>query len=103
MVQPANGSGQGHSHNDKGTSPTPDVFRGVSPDVFRLLLRYIYGQKISDDDIKSHSKELLNAADRFGVVNLKLEVEAYIVEDTAFTMESVRENLLTLNPKTLPY
>ena len=57
---------------------------GVSPDVFRLLLFYMYGGKLSDNDMKSHPKELVDAANRFGVVNLKLETEAYIVGATTF-------------------
>ena len=63
----------------------------LSPDTFRHLLNYIYGGKLSDNDMKSHAKELVNAANRFGVVNLKLEAEAYIVGATTFTMENVKD------------
>jgi hypothetical protein len=83
--------------NDDGKTPVP--IDNVSPEVFRLLLSYIYGMKISNDDMKSHAREIINAADRFGGVNLKLEAEASIVEDTIFTLENVKELLLFAESK----
>ena len=83
--------------NGNGTTPIP--IDNLSPDIFRLLLSYIYGMKISNDDMKSHAREIINAADRFGVVNLKLEAEASIVEDTIFTLENVKELLLFAESK----
>jgi len=78
---------------------TPIQITGVSPDVFCLLLSYMYGGKLSDDDMNSHAKELVDAADRFGVVSLKIEAEAYIVGATTFTMEKVMELLLYAESK----
>ena len=83
--------------NGTGTSPIP--IDNVSPDIFRLLLSYIYGMKIANDEMKSHAKEIIDAADRFGVVNLKLEAEASIVEGTTFTLENVKELLLYAESK----
>ena len=78
---------------------TPIQITGVSPDVFRLLLSYMYGMKISNDDMKSHAKELVDAADRFGVTSLKLEAEACFVEGTIFTVDNVMELLLYAESK----
>ncbi len=68
----------------------------VSPDVFGLLLNYIYGGRVSGDDMREHTKEILGAADRFGVTitNLKLEAEAHFVQATTFSIENVVEHLL---------
>ena len=85
--------------NGNGTSPIP--IDNVSPDVFRLILSYIYGMKIANDEMKSHARE--NAADMFGVVNLKLEAESFIVEDTTFTTENVKELLLYAESKNCAY
>ena len=85
------------SNSDNRT--TPIQIDDIAPDVFRLLLFYMYGGKVSDDDMKSHAKELVNAADRYGVTSLKLEAEASIVEDTNITMDNVMELLLYSDSK----
>jgi hypothetical protein len=84
------------SHDD---STTPIQINDVTHVVFRLLLCYIYGVKISDDDMKSHAKEIIDAADKYGVVSLKLEAEASLVEGTTFTIENVMELLLYAESK----
>jgi hypothetical protein len=61
---------------------TPISISGVSPDVFRLLLFYMYGGKVPDNDMKSHAKEIIDAADRYGVSSLKLEAEVCLVNAT---------------------
>ena len=71
----------------------------VTPNIFRLLLRYIYGGKLSVDDMKSHAKEIIDAADRFGVSSLKMEAEACFVDGTDFTIENVMEHLLYAESK----
>jgi len=71
----------------------------VTPNIFRLLLSYIYGGKLSDDDMKSHAKEIIDAADKYGVVNLKLEAEASFVVGATFTIENVMELLLYAESK----
>ena len=83
----------------KGDPTTPIEITDVSPDVFRHLLYYIYGGKISDDDMKSHAKEIIDAADRYGVATLKLEAEACLVEGTTFSLENVKELLLYAESK----
>ena len=74
---------------------------GVSPDVFRLLLSYIYSMKISNDDMKTHAKEIIDVADRFGFTSLKLEGEACFVEGTIITVENVMDHLLYAESKNL--
>jgi hypothetical protein len=66
----------------------------VSPEVFRHLLYSAYGVTISDEDMKKQTKEIIDAANRYGVVNLKLEAEACFVKDTVFSLENVMEQLL---------
>ena len=43
--------------------------------------------------MKSETKEIIDAANRYGVVNLKLEAEAFLVRDTVFSLENVMEHL----------
>ena len=44
--------------------------------------------------MKSQTKEIIDAANRYGVVNLKLEAEAFFVGATTFSLENVMEQLL---------
>ena len=46
--------------------------KDVNPEIFRHLLHYVYGGTIPDDILKEHAKELIDAADRFGVGELEI-------------------------------
>jgi hypothetical protein len=61
----------------------------------------MYGGKVSDNDMKSHARGIIDVADRFGVSSLKLETEAYVVQATTFTMENVMELLIYAESKNL--
>ena len=72
----------------------PIPINDVSPDVFHDLLLYMYGGcHFKDKGALSYLKarELIEAADRYGVVNLKLEVEASFVLYTTFTVGNINE------------
>jgi len=84
------------SHGD---STTPIQINDVTPDIFRLLLSYIYGRKLSEDDMVLHARDIIDAADKYGVVNLKLEAEASFVVGATFTIENVMELLLYAESK----
>jgi hypothetical protein len=86
------------SHDD---STTHIQINDVSPDTFRLLLSYMYGGKVSEDNMLLHARGVLDAADKYGVINLKLEAEANLVEGTTFTIENVMELLLYADSKNL--
>ena len=77
----------------------PVQINGVSPETFKHLLYYCYGGKISDEDLQESAKEIIDAADRFGVANLKLEAEAYLVQQETFTVENILDNLLYADSK----
>ena len=85
------GSGEEHS--------TTIQITDVSPEIFRHLLHYIYGGKVSDDDMKSNARDIINAADKYGVSNLKLEAEASLVNSTTITIDNMMEHLLYAEAK----
>jgi hypothetical protein len=74
-------------------SSSPIEITDVSPEVFCHLLHSAYGVQISDDDMKPQTKEIIDVANRYGVVNLKLEAEAFLVRDTVFSLDNVMEHL----------
>jgi hypothetical protein len=82
-----------------GDKTTPIQIPDVSPDIFHHLLFHLYGGKVADADMKSHAKEIIAAADKYGVVDLKLEAEASLVRATTFNMENLLDLLLFADSK----
>ncbi|EJK70105.1 hypothetical protein THAOC_08564 [Thalassiosira oceanica] len=74
---------------------------GVDPEVFKMLLYFCYGGKVSEDELAANAKAIINAADRFGIVNLKLQAEAVLTEQTEITIDNMLDNLLYANSKNL--
>ena len=66
----------------------------VSPEIFRHMLYHIYGGKLDDDVLKNNAKNIIEAADKYGLVNLKLEAEASLVTSTKITLDNMMDNLL---------
>ncbi|KAL7539581.1 hypothetical protein ACHAXR_009406 [Thalassiosira sp. AJA248-18] len=74
----------------------------VKPNVFRILLYYVYGGKVSDKLLSDHCIEILNAADRYNIANLKVEAEVWYVENTTITLENVVGNFYFADTKKCP-
>ena len=66
----------------------------ISPPAFEALLQYIYGHETPNfgGDV-SLTKEIIMAADKYAIVNLKLEAEAGYVSTMELTANNVLENL----------
>ncbi len=76
------------------TENSPFHIPNVSPETFHHLLQYIYGHDIHDFGAElSHTKEIIEAADRYGLTNLKLEAEALFVSSMALNLENLMEYL----------
>ena len=73
-------------------NPTIQI-TNLSPAIFFCLLKYMNGFKVPDIVMKSHVKEIIDMADRFGVCGLKLEAEACFVRTTTFTVENIMDHL----------
>ena len=64
----------------------------ITPTILTYMLHNIYGLDIPslDDDIMT---KIIRAADKYGLVNLKLEAEASYVSSIVLTLENVMEHL----------
>mmetsp|Transcript_26677 Transcript_26677/g.49043 ORF Transcript_26677/g.49043 Transcript_26677/m.49043 type:complete len:404 (-) Transcript_26677:70-1281(-) len=82
-----------------GEETTQVSITDVKPDIFHHLLCYLYGGKVADDDLKANGKELIDAADKYGIGNLKLEAEACFVNSTTITTSNMMEHLLYADAK----
>ncbi|KAL3787211.1 hypothetical protein ACHAW5_004001 [Stephanodiscus triporus] len=65
----------------------------IVPKVFRLMLRYVYGKDLSAADWKDHAKDLIEAADKYGLTNLKIEAEARYVKLLTFSPSDAVETV----------
>ena len=79
----------------KGSVPIANI----KPDIFRHMLYHLYGGKISDEDLRGNEKDLIDAADKYGVVSLKLEAEAFYVKSTTLAIDNIIDNLLYADSK----
>ena len=73
----------------------------VTPEIFEFMLYYAYGGKLSDEDLEANAKHIINACDKYGVVNLKLEAEACYVNTTTITINNMIDILLYADSKNL--
>ncbi|KAL7549017.1 hypothetical protein ACHAWF_013205 [Thalassiosira exigua] len=82
-----------------GGDSTPVRISDVEPQTFRHLLYYAYGGKIDDEDLEKNAKDIIDAANKYGVVGLKLEAEASYVSTMSITIENLMDNLLYADSK----
>ncbi|EJK73622.1 hypothetical protein THAOC_04739 [Thalassiosira oceanica] len=80
---------------------SPTTISNVRPEVFKHLLYYCYGGKIGNDDLQSDAKDIIDAADRFGIVSLKLEAEACYIDKVELTLDNFIEVVTYADSKNL--
>ena len=99
---------QVYAHRNILKARAPDLFRlcagydvsnpmpinDVEPEIFRELMRFIYGQHMDTTDWQVDSKAILEAANKYDVANLKVTAEAWYVTHFEFTDENVAGQLL---------
>jgi len=73
----------------------------VTPKVFKHMIYYTYGGKLSEDELRNNAKDIINACDKYGVVHLKLEAEAMYIKSNEITMDNMIDNLLYADSKNL--
>jgi speckle-type POZ protein len=71
----------------------------LKPEIFRIMLWYVYGGSVKKEDLTAHAKDIIDAADKYSIVNLKLEAEAVYVKSTYVTMKNAVEILLYADAK----
>eukprot|EP00986_Skeletonema_menzelii_P015449 scaffold11756_cov151-Skeletonema_menzelii.AAC.14 len=81
------------SNNDSGGKVIASV-NDVKPDIFHHLLFYVYGGSIPEEELKTHAKGIIDAADKYSIVNLKLEAEAAYVQSADISLDNAMDNLL---------
>ena len=80
-------------NNDSGGVVTAQV-NDIEPEIFQHLLSYVYGRTIPEEELKTHAKDIIDAADKYSIINLKLEAEAAYVKSTEITFDNAMDHLL---------
>lgn len=63
-----------------------------NPDVFHCVVRYLYGGGLpSKKFILKHGMDVIDAANKFGITDLKLEIEALLVSSKVINLSNVIE------------
>jgi hypothetical protein len=86
------------------TKDTPLPITRCDAEVFRRVLRYIYGEDAPDNEqeILSIGFDIIDAANYFGIVQLKLSIESSLVKVLSFTPENVTKYILFADAMTCP-
>ena len=80
---------------------SPIEISNVQPEIFKHLLYYCYGGKIVKEDLQANAEDIIEAADRYGIVNLKLEAEACYVDTVELTLDNIVEVVTYADSKNL--
>lgn len=90
------------SEADSGCS-SDKLIEDVSPEVFQLILEYIYsGIYPSNKNAIKYDKELINAANKNELVELKMVVENMLVQECVITKENVSDYIVFADSKCCP-
>mmetsp|Transcript_11354 Transcript_11354/g.18787 ORF Transcript_11354/g.18787 Transcript_11354/m.18787 type:complete len:287 (-) Transcript_11354:526-1386(-) len=81
------------SNNDSGGVAVASV-NDVKPHIFHHLLFYVYGGSIPEEELKTHAKGIIDAADKYSIINLKLAAEALYVQPADISLDNAMDNLL---------
>ena len=79
--------------NESGGVVTASV-NDIKPEIFKYLLFYVYGGSVPEEELQTSAKDIIDAADKYSIVNLKLAAEAAYVKSTKITFDNAMDNLL---------
>ena len=84
-------------------SVAPIVLTNVSSHIFDILMRYTYAGELPDEnELIRYSKEIIEASDKYVVVNLKMATETCLVQNGVLDESNVCEYLDLAHSKTCP-
>lgn len=77
------------------------LIHGIDPNVFDHLLRFVYGEQLpSESEMLKHGKDIIEAANMFDLVALKVGVESELVKKRIIDKSNVCEYLVFADAKT---
>ena len=90
-------------HLPKSKKKSKVIIKGISPNAFKLVLAFVYAeQNPSDKEILEHGMALIDAADRYELVDLKMIVEHVLVRERILRIDNVCDYILFADAKSCP-
>jgi speckle-type POZ protein len=84
-----------HCNKTKQKKKSEEIIKDMKPDVFQILLKHIYsGCLPSEQDALQHGKELIDAANKYELIELKMAVENALVRERVMTKKNVADYIL---------
>eukprot|EP00956_Cyclotella_meneghiniana_P016812 scaffold26860_cov62-Cyclotella_meneghiniana.AAC.7 len=91
------------NHLPKPTKKSSMTIQGVREAVFQLMLAFVYAEQYpSDKEMLEHGKELIDAANKYELVDLKMAVEHVLVRERILTTENVSDYILFADAQSCP-
>eukprot|EP00956_Cyclotella_meneghiniana_P005835 scaffold7611_cov47-Cyclotella_meneghiniana.AAC.3 len=88
---------------DQGSNLSKVVINDTSPEVFRLLLEHIYsGIMPSVHQVLQWDKSLIDAANKYELIELKIAVENVLVRERILNRENVADYILFADAQSCP-
>eukprot|EP00578_Thalassiosira_sp_NH16_P010504 CAMPEP_0181111496 /NCGR_PEP_ID=MMETSP1071-20121207/19306_1 /TAXON_ID=35127 /ORGANISM="Thalassiosira sp., Strain NH16" /LENGTH=309 /DNA_ID=CAMNT_0023195393 /DNA_START=107 /DNA_END=1033 /DNA_ORIENTATION=+ len=84
---------------ENNSSPVMISIPDVTPKVFHYILHYTYGGEVLSKELEANARDIINASDKYGLSNLKLEAEACLVNTTTINVGNVMDLLLYSDSK----
>jgi hypothetical protein len=87
-----------YQHSQQNSSVSVEIIKDANPDVFRILLEHVYsGCLPSKESALKFGKELINAANKYELTDLKLAVENILVQERIIDKVNVSDYILFAN------
>lgn len=79
---------------------TPFPIEEIEPDVFRQLLRFVYGGEVPNEfDLPEEAQDMIEAADRFGCTGLRVAAESKLVANDGINVDNAAGLILFADAK----
>ena len=79
---------------------SPVKIEGTSPEIFRFVLEYIYGDDNPDFNfLLEHYEDVIEVSNKYGVIGLKLQAEAAKISSLTIDDSNVTEHLIFAHSK----
>jgi len=80
------------------------IIEGISSSVFWMVLAYVYAEQYpSDEKLLKYGKEIIDAANKYELPDLKMAVEHVLVRERILTTKNVCDYILFADAKSCPF